>query len=173
MQLLVLKHLRTLAMFIMLIIFNHQVLAQPSSTSAENQKIPVASAKQLTAQDYKPGIIKHIVLFKYKPSVSTETKNVVANRFISLQKQATRNDYSYIISVEAGYQLSQELMGQGFEQGFIVTFASEGDRNYYVGEPFITEPAFYDPTHHKFKAFVSPYLDQAQCCLVFDFRPIE
>ena len=53
------------------------------------------------------------------------------------------------------------------EQGFVVTFASAGDRNYYVGEPVISDSRFIDPVHADFKAFVGPLLAPGGV-LVFD-----
>ena len=53
-----------------------------------------------------------------------------------------------------------------------MSFASQGDRNYYVGEPFITIPALYDPMHHAFKSFITNYIsDQESSILVFDLQP--
>jgi hypothetical protein len=44
--------------------------------------------------------------------------------------------------------------------------ASQGDRNFYVGEPIVADPAHFDHEHAAFKAFVGPLLAGAQ---VFDF----
>ncbi|MDN4609877.1 Dabb family protein [Arthrobacter burdickii] len=73
-------------------------------------------------------------------------------------------------SASSRAQTSFEGRGQGFQHAFIVSFASQGDRNYYVGEPWITDPAFYDPMHHAFKSFVTALLsDQEGSVVVFDF----
>ena len=54
---------------------------------------------------------------------------------------------------------------------FVVRFASEGDRNFYVGAPIVTDPAYCDRQHHAFKGIVGPRLDrQGAGVLVFDFR---
>lgn len=117
--------------------------------------------------------MRHIVLFKFKETVSAAVKQSVAQRFLRMRDDAKRDGSAYIISIEYGNQISQEAFGLGFEQGYIVTFRSEGDRNYYVGEPFIQDPASYDPVHHAFKAFIGPLLDERTGCLVFDFRPTD
>lgn len=66
-------------------------------------------------------------------------------------------------------ETSGEGADQGLEQGFIVTFNSEGDRNYYVGQPVVTDSGFYDPKHQAFKDFVGPLLASTAAALVFDF----
>jgi hypothetical protein len=127
-------------------------------------------ASELTSREYGLGHIRHIVLFRYKPGTADEVKSTVAARFLSMKQTATRSGDPYIVSIEVGPQISQEGLGNGFEQGFIVTFQSEGDRNYYVGEPFIRDPAYFDPVHAEFKSYVGPLLDADGGCLVFDFR---
>lgn len=129
--------------------------------------------KLLVGGNTAEGMIRHVVLFKFKAGISAAVKQQVAQRFMSMRNDAKRDGHAYIISVEYGDQMSQEAFGLGFEQGYIVTFRSEDDRNYYVGEPLINDPAHYDPVHHAFKAFVGPLLDEKMGCLVFDFRPTD
>lgn len=127
------------------------------------------SEQDLTARGYRPGLIRHIVLFRYRSEASETDMDRIRHRFHQLQA-SLRDGQPYILEIESGNQNSPEGLGQGFDHGFIVTFASEGDRNYYVGEPLITDPNLYDPLHHAFKAFVGPYLDpQPGSALVFDF----
>jgi hypothetical protein len=140
--------------------------------NASNQERNCAkNFKTISASDYRQGTIRHLVLFKFKETTTIAIKQSVAQRFIAMQHDATRNGNEYIVSIEHGNQISCEAFGLGFEQGYIVTFQSEGDRNYYVGEPLINDPVHYDPVHHAFKAFVGPLLDERNGCLVFDFRP--
>ena len=124
---------------------------------------------KFTASDFKPGTIQHIVLFRYKPMVSAEQRREVFDRFLQLKDKAKRNGQPYIVSIKAGAQnTSLEGAGQNFDQAFIVEFRSEGDRNYYVGTPAVTDPAFYDPAHQEFKEFVGPFLTE-HGALVYDF----
>ena len=83
-------------------------------------------------------------------------------------KQSTRADKPYTIDIIAGQQISGEAADGGFQQAFIVTFQSLGDRNFYVGEPIVTDPHYYDAQHAEFKTFVQPYLAN-DGVLVFDF----
>lgn len=126
-----------------------------------------------TAPNYHPGTIQHIVLFKYKKSVSPAQIKEVRRRFLSLKTEAKRNGKPYIRRLEAGAQNSGEGVDRGFQEGFIVTFRSEGDRNYYVGSPVVTDSKFYDSAHQKFKDFVGPLLAEKDGVLVFDFKAQE
>jgi hypothetical protein len=121
----------------------------------------------LTAPDYRPGLLRHIVLFQYQEKTTPTQRQEIADRFHALG-ESRRRGKRYIESIESGRQNSPEGLHRGLEHGFIVTFRSEGDRNYYLGQPFINDPSFYDPAHHQFKKFVDPYLDPAGV-LVFDF----
>lgn len=123
----------------------------------------------VTAPDYRPGLLKHIVLFRYTPSTTPAQRQDIEKRFHALA-ESTRNGEQYIISIELGRQNSHEGHHHGLEHGFIVTFKSEGDRNYYVGTPLIRNNQFYDAAHDEFKKFLAPHLDQKiPGVLVFDF----
>ncbi len=99
------------------------------------QDLARVGVAKFTAPDYKPGLIKHIVLFRYAPTVTPQQKLEVVQRFLSLQRRCKRNGKPYLVSIQTGSQNSGEGVDQMMEQAFIVTFRSEGDRNYYVGSP--------------------------------------
>ena len=125
----------------------------------------------LTSPDYEPGTIRHIVLFRYREDIDGTDLQKIEQKFHELQT-SKRDGRPYILSIESGAQNSPEGLGQGFHQAYIVSFASQGDRNYYVGEPLITDPALYDPMHHAFKAFIANYIsDQESSVLALDFQP--
>ncbi|MFE2582623.1 Dabb family protein [Streptomyces sp. NPDC059378] len=138
------------------------------AAKALRQELSRVGVKKFTAADYKPGKVQHIVLFQFKPGTSAKEQAETMRRFRSLKTEAVRHGKPYITSLESGTQASGEGLGRGMQQGYIVTFASEGDRNYYVGKPIVTDPKFYDPAHEAFKNFVQPLLEGA---IVFDFRP--
>ena len=55
-----------------------------------------------------------------------------------------------------------------------MTFQSEGDRNYYVGKPVVTNSDYYDRTHDNYKEQVKDFLaappaEPSNGALVFDF----
>lgn len=142
--------------------------AMYDTLSLENKDI---GNKDFTANNYHPGIIKHIVLFRYKDSVTPEQKTAVIQRFLTLRDSKRPGEkHPYVISITTGSQNSGEKTSLGFEQAFIVTFRSEGDRNYYVGTPIVDNPIYYDKSHADFKKFVGPLLAEEHGVLVFDFR---
>lgn len=111
-------------------------------------------------------IVKHFVAFKFDGSVTTEEKKLVMKKFKALKQTCLKNNRPYIVSIESGTANSPEGADQGYEQGYIVTFASEQDRDYYVGKPFFTN---FDPAHDEFKSFVGPLLQKNEGAFVFDF----
>lgn len=126
--------------------------------------------KRFTAPDYKPGCIQHIVLFRYKDTVTDQQKIEVKNLFLALRWIAKRSGKPYIDIIVTGKQNSGEGLDGGFEQAFIVQFKSAGDRNYYVGTPVVEDADYYDSIHANFKVYVGPLLDEGQSgALVFDF----
>lgn len=144
-------------------------MASPNAV-AHDQTHPEASNEEiLTAPDYRPGLLRHIVLFQLKETATPAQRQEITDRFHALA-ESCRNGNRYILGIESGAQNSPEGLHRGLEHGFIVSFKSEGDRNYYLGEPFIKNPRFYDPKHHEFKQFVGDYLLPGPAgVLVFDF----
>jgi len=125
-------------------------------------------AAAFTSASYKPGIIRHIVLFRYRPETTSRQREEARRRFCALAAECVRDGAPYIRTLEGGRQASGEGLAHGFEDAFIATFGSEGDRNYYVGAPIVADPRFHDQAHHRFKGFVGPLLAD-DGVLVFDF----
>jgi len=100
--------------------------------------------------------IKHIVAFKYKPTVTQSQKDEVMNRFLALKQECKRDGANYIVSLTGG-DCTQSLEGltAGFEQAYIATFKDRDDYKYYIGQPF-TSP--FDPAHDSFKKYATPLL---------------
>lgn len=125
-------------------------------------------AAAFTASSYRPGPVTHIVLFHYAETATADERAEVSRRFHELAT-TERDGERYITSIESGAQLSGEVEPGGFDEAFVVRFASLGDRNFYVGEPIVTDPAFFDEPHARFKDFVAPLL-APDGVLVFDFQ---
>jgi hypothetical protein len=123
--------------------------------------------QEFTARDFRPGLVRHVVLFRYRDEVTAAQKEEVLRRFRALADSPRPDGRPYVVSIEAGVQTSGEGAGGGFEHGIVVTFASEGDRNFYVGTPVVDDPAHQDPEHARFKEFVRPLLAEGGV-LVFD-----
>lgn len=126
--------------------------------------------QRFTDPRFGVGEVTHIVLFRFRDGITAEQIAEVEIRFRALAGSRHRDDL-YITSIRAGFQNSGEGASGGYELGFVVTFASLGDRNFYVGEPVVTDSAFFDPEHARFKEFVGPFLRPgSEGVLVFDFQ---
>ncbi|MCU1407467.1 MAG: hypothetical protein JWQ43_3770 [Glaciihabitans sp.] len=125
----------------------------------------------VTARDYRPGDIHHIVLFRFAGSTTEGQRHEVERRFRELAFTPHPDGTGpYIRSITAGAQSSGEGAAHGFELGFVVRFASEGDRNFYVGAPLVEDATLFDHRHAAFKEFVGPLLEaDGNGVLVFDF----
>jgi hypothetical protein len=130
-------------------------------------RIPIARADDEPAPQ-----VKHVVAFRYRPTVTPEQKADVLNRFLALKDDCTRDGRPYLLSVVGG-GCTQSLEGLtgGYEQAFVITLANQGDYRYYIGRPF-TDP--FDPAHDAFKAYSLPLLSvdgtgNTTGAMVFDF----
>ncbi|MBS0981629.1 Dabb family protein [Gluconobacter cerinus] len=138
-----------------------------AATVASQQLARQVGYAQFTAADWHVGIVRHMVMFRYKKDATTAQRAEVSGRFLHLAQDSRRPDgRPVVVSIETGFQNSGEGVEGGLQQAFLVTFRSEGDRNYYVGKPVVTDPAFFDPAHEAFKEFAGPYLDKV---MVFDY----
>lgn len=139
-------------------------------TTAEDdlaRQLSAVGVREFTARSYRPGLVRHVVLFRYRDGTSPQQRAEVLRRFLALADSVRDDGERYVVSIEAGEQTSGEGSGRGFEHGVVVTFASEGDRNYYVGTPVVDDARSYDPEHARFKEFVGPLLAE-DGVLVFD-----
>lgn len=145
-----------------------------SNVTDLQRELAEVGAAMFTARDYRPGRVTHSVFFKLLPGMGTDVRESVLQRFLSLRDSTRDDGETYISSVEGGLQMSAEDHDPvGFDLGFVMTFASLGDRNYYVGAPVVTDPRFFDPMHAAFKEYVSSVIAPAGV-LVFDtFRAEE
>ncbi|MBS1015664.1 Dabb family protein [Acetobacter persici] len=140
-----------------------------SAAMAVRAELNAVGAARFTAQDYKPGMVRHMVMFAFRPGTTAAQRAEVTRRFVALTTLSRRPDGKAVVaSLETGAQSSGENADLGLEQGYLVTFASEGDRNFYVGRPIVAEAGHFDPAHDAFKTFAGPYLARV---VVFDFTP--
>ncbi len=151
------------------------ILTLIRSVNAANAPIPnYENAKRMTDAHYQEGIVRHFVAFKFLPHISPKIIQEVNRRFIALIDLCKRNGKAYILSIESGMANSTEGADQGMQIGFIVSFKSQGDRNYYVGQPMINENfvSLFDPAHANFKKYIAALLATPvvpQGVFVFDF----
>ncbi len=106
---------------------------------------------RVDSADETPRMLRHVVLFKFKDSVTSEQVDEVVQAFAALPGKI-----SEIKGFEWGTDVSVEQKSKGLTHGFVVTFASEKGRDTYLPHP----------EHQKFVKLVGPRLDDV---LVFDF----
>lgn len=103
--------------------------------------------------------ITHIVLFKYRSSVSWVELEAHFRAFTQLQHTCLKpNGKPYMISMKLGKNTSWEPFGKGMTHAFILGFASTEDRDYYL---------LKDPVHHAFSAKAGPLIEDS---VVVDFE---
>ncbi|WP_108252778.1 Dabb family protein [Planctomonas deserti] len=142
-----------------------------SARNALDRELAQVGPETFTARDYRPGRVVHIVLFKFAPSTADAVRTDVTERFLALKDSRRQDGEPYILSIDAGPQASgEEAVGADYDLAFVVVFASSGDRNYYVGEPVVSDPRYFDGAHAAFKEYVGPLLDGGDV-LVFDIVP--
>ncbi|AQW92896.1 MULTISPECIES: Dabb family protein [Elizabethkingia] len=76
--------------------------------------------------------IEHLVLFKFKPTITPQEKQEVINRFMALNNSL--KDGKRYVKIEYGLQNSKVIAKGNYDIGFRVTFSSLEDRDYYVGK---------------------------------------
>ncbi|MBC7851212.1 MAG: Dabb family protein [Chitinophagaceae bacterium] len=99
----------------------------------------------------KEKMLQHVVLFKFKDSANAADVTKVEQAF-----RALSGSIKEVKALEWGLNNSPENLNQGFTHCFIVSFASEKDREIYLPHP----------KHKEFVAMLGPVLDKA---LVIDY----
>ena len=107
---------------------------------------PAAPADQAAAGQRR---LRHVVLFKFKDSSTPADVARIEAAFRGLP--ATIKE---IAGFEWGTDVSPEGKAQGFTHCFLVTFATEADRDAYLPHP----------AHKEFVALVGPHVDKV--CVV-------
>lgn len=103
------------------------------------------------AQHKANRLLQHVVLFKFKADAKPEDVKKVELAF-----KALKNQIKEIKAFEWGTNNSPENLNDGFTHCFLVSFASEKDREIYLPHP----------KHKEFVSFIGPYIDKA---LVIDY----
>lgn len=98
-------------------------------------------------------MLRHLVVFKWKPETSPETIREIEEAFCALPGK---------IPEIAGFEWGTDVSVQGFDQGythcFVVSLASEEDRDVYLPHP----------DHAEFIALSRPHVESL---LVIDYHP--
>lgn len=111
--------------------------------------IAVGTQRTSAAADAKPGLLRHVVLFKFKDtSTPADVERIVA-AFRGLPAKIKE-----IAGFEWGTDVSPEGKAQGFTHCFLVTFKSDADRDAYLPHA----------AHKEFVGIVGPHVDKV--CVV-------
>ena len=95
--------------------------------------------------------LRHVVLFKFKEHTPASAIQMIETGF-----RALGQELDIVRSFEWGINNSPEGLNHGFTHCFILTFASEADRDAYLPHP----------AHQQFVQLLQPHLEKA---LVVDF----
>jgi hypothetical protein len=97
------------------------------------------------------GVMRHVVLFKFKDGASAEQVKAVEEKFRALKSRIPQ-----IQDLEWGTNVSPEKHAQGFTHCFFLTFKDAAARDAYLPHP----------AHKEFGASLGPVLDKV---LVVDY----
>ncbi len=99
--------------------------------------------------------LRHVVIFKYKPEVTAAQLDEINRAFQNL-----KNAIPEVKDFERGTNNSPEGLNKGFTHCYMITFASEADRDAYLPHP----------AHKKFVELIGGKLEEP---FVFDYWTIE
>ena len=97
------------------------------------------------------GVVRHVVLFKFKDGAPPEAVRAIEEKFRGLKSRIPD-----ILDFEWGTNVSPEKLDQGFTHCFFVTFPDAKARDAYLPHP----------AHQEFVEVLKPHLDKA---LVVDY----
>jgi len=97
------------------------------------------------------GVVRHVVLFKFKDGASAEQVKADEEKFRALKSRIPQ-----ILDLEWGTNVSPENHAQGFTHCFFLTFRDAAARDAYLPHP----------AHKEFGASLGPVLDKV---LVVDY----
>ncbi|KAI3397932.1 hypothetical protein diail_10101 [Diaporthe ilicicola] len=105
-------------------------------------------------------VITHIVLFKYKPSISWEAFEEHFETLKAVQHQCLHpvTQRPYMLSMRMGKNRGWEPFAKGMTHAFVLEFASQDDQDYYLTK---------DPVHLEFSRNAHPLIEDS---LVVDIR---
>jgi hypothetical protein len=119
-----------------------------TAAMSQSKKTPQSKTHLMKEQD---GLLRHVVLFKFKATSTPEQIKAVEAAFSALPSKINT-----IIGYEWGTNISPENLAQGFTHCFLVTFKNAAGRDFYLPHP----------AHKEFGKVLGPHLDKV---LVIDF----
>lgn len=122
---------------------------------AGNRFVAVRMLEATAVVKPKTRVLRHVVLFKYKPEVTAAQLDEINRAF-----QDLKNQIPEVRDFERGINNSPEGLDKGFTHGYLISFSSEEDRAAYLPHP----------AHKKFVELLGGKLEEP---LVFDYWAIE
>lgn len=104
-----------------------------------------------TAAEEQRQVLRHVVLYKFKPEASGAQLQEVIDAFAGLPAKIDT-----IVGFEHGTNVSPEGKSEGFTHCFVVTFRDEAGRDAYLKHP----------AH---QAYVNVVRDRREKVIVFDY----
>jgi hypothetical protein len=105
----------------------------------------------LAGETARPKVLRHVVLFAFKPAATPEDVRRIEQAFAALPGQIDG-----IVDFEWGTDVSVEGIAQGYTHCFLVTFLNEAGRDEYLPHP----------AHKAFGEILHPHLEKV---LVIDY----
>lgn len=96
-------------------------------------------------------VLRHIVMYKFKPEISAAQVQEVVDTFAALPKKIDQ-----IVDFEHGTNVSPEGKSEGFTHCFVVSFRDEAGRDVYLKHPAHLE-------------YVNVVKDRREKVIVFDY----
>jgi len=129
---------------------------------------PPSAAVLPIATSSSNGVWHHFVSFRYLPNVTEEVQTQTMTDFLQLQYLCTNPQTGnlYILSMDGGWSNGTNATDDGAQQGYVLTFGSLEDRDYFLGQPLFTP---FDPHHDALKKVVRPLLSGLYA---MDFSPV-
>jgi lysophospholipase L1-like esterase len=122
---------------------------------AGNRFVSVRMLEAVGERPVKKRLLRHVVLFRYKPETTPAQLDEINRAFQDLQQQIPE-----IRGFERGTNNSPEGLAKGFTHGYLITFESEADRDAYLPHP----------AHKKFVELLGGKLEEP---FVFDYWTVE
>lgn len=122
------------------------------TASSQEQQVATASTSTMKKTEKKEKLLRHVVIFKFKETSSEEDVNKLNKAF-----NALATSIPVVQDFEWGLNDSPEDFHQGFTHCYLLTFASEEDRD-----------NVYTP-HPAHQAFVASLQDHLEKVFVVDY----
>ena len=113
--------------------------------------IAARNSESASPDDKRGKVLRHVVLYKFKDSLTAAQVQEVVDAFAGLPKKIDA-----IIDFEHGTNVSEEGKSEGLTHAFVVTFRDEKGRDAYLSHP----------AHEQ---YVSIVRDRREKVVVFDY----